>query len=188
MGRYWVLLLLAVLPLLSGGCHTLTGEEDNPLAEMVRPEPPAEEGKGYLGEGPTASVERGPAATTLLAEFRDAVRRLEEQKDQIEELLERVKGLEAERDGLRNDLAAERNLRAGAEAQRDQALMDLKEKNIRLLNLAYQKTRADCKRYELEIEKKKAENIREQFLADKGWKETWIEWLRQHQGKAAGNE
>ena len=179
--------LLFLLPFVLGGCHVMEGAQEPPAAEPPLAEPPAEEGAHYLKAGPLAGLERGPGEETLLSEFVETSKKLARQKDLIKNLTERVELLERERDKLRGEFESERNLRLGAEAERDRARLELKEKNIQLLNLALQKTRSDRKRYELLIAKKKLEDmakVRNKFLNDHSMMEDWRDLVERAKEKS----
>ncbi len=140
-------LLWAVL-LFPGGCGILSkGLKPAPKAEV----PPGSR-EGYLQAGPVTGVEHGPAQRSLLKEYVDAKERLKELADKIGKLQEKLKVAEAALEECRKEKARERAGRIAAEAEREKALQELRDKDIQLLNLALEKTKVEQELVNLKIQ------------------------------------
>jgi len=151
-------LVVAWCPVIMTGCHLLGSAGEgagnvDPLAS-----PPAAEGQHFTKSGPLASVDRGPGNKTVLRDFVETTEQLNQQKNVIVSLTERLKLLQQDKQRLQMQLESEKNLRVGAEAERDSARQEVKENSIEILNLALQKTRSDKERYRVMIAKNELED------------------------------
>ena len=139
---FWAVLLFPA------GCGVLSdGLKPAPKAEV----PPGSR-EGYLKAGPVTGVEHGPAQRSLLKEYVDTKARLKELADKIGKLQEKLKVTEAALEECRKEKAQEKAGRIAAEAEREKALQELRDKDIQLLNLALEKTKVEQELVNLKIQ------------------------------------
>ena len=140
-------LAAALAALLPGGCSILS----EGLAPAPKSEIPREARDGYLKAGPVTGVDHGPAQRSLLKEYVETKDRLKEMGDRLRKLQEKLKAAQAALAECRKERDQERAGRIGAEAERDKALRDLRDKEIQLLNLALEKTKVEQELVALKI-------------------------------------
>ncbi len=131
--------LWAVLAAFPGGCGILSqGLGSPPKAET----PPVADG-GYLKAGPVTGVERGPAQRSLLKEYVDTKNKLKELQDKLAKLQEKLRAAQDALEECRRERDQEKAAKVAAQAERDKALQELRDKEVQLLNLALEKTKVE---------------------------------------------
>lgn len=131
-----------------GGCGILSdGLAPTPKSEI----PPGSE-EGYLKAGPVTGVDHGPAQKSLLKEYVDTKNQMKALQERLGKLEEKLRISEAALAECRKERDQEKAGRIGAEAERDKALQDLRDKEIQLLNLALEKTKVEQELVKLRIQ------------------------------------
>lgn len=134
--------------LLLCGCGILS----EGLGPSPKPEIPPGSGEGYLKAGPVTGVEHGPAQRSLLKEYVDTKNKLKDTQDRLAKLEEKLRTTTAALEECRKERDQEKAGKVGAQAERDKALQELRDKQIQLLNLALEKTKVEQELVKLRIQ------------------------------------